>query len=581
MNQIVIAPLLVAVVAVVATLALGRRPALQRATSVAGAIVYAASVALLAWRVVLAPDAGPATYQSGGWPAPFGITLVADALSAFMLVLAATVGLWSVAVAVRVLDRENQRVFYHPLFHCMLLGVTGAFLTGDLFNLFVWFEVMLMASYVFVAFYGGAKHTAGAFRYLVPNVVGSAVMLLGIGGLYATVGTLNMADMARRLADPAAYGIDVAPVVGLSAFVLATFALKAGLVPFQFWVPSAYRAAPLPAAAMLAGVTKKVGIYAVIRLYFTVFAAAGLDGATLPGTGVGITGDSPLAFLGPVLLAMAVASIAVGGVGAVGRETVDELLAYSSIGQVGFIALPVALAASAPSGAVRRAAVAAALVYALHHALAKGLLFLSTATVRGATGTTRLSELGGLGQRSPVLSAAFLVGSLSLVGIPPLAGFFGKFLVFEVAARHFATVPTAAAAVPLAAALVGAVLTIVYITRTWIGGFWGTQTPQVGQATVDPVQVGLLAALAAVILAAGVAFDPVYRFATAAAEAALDRGAYVDLVDPAPGTTLLAAGTGAGGALGSSGGAARPDRAGERGAGTENGNRPADGGEGT
>jgi multicomponent Na+:H+ antiporter subunit D len=538
-DQIVIAPVLVALVSVVATLALRSRPRVQRATSIVGGAAFALAVAAVAHAVVLGPDApGAAAYQLGGWEAPYGITLVADALSVFMLTIAAVVGLSAVTFSVVYVDTANQRVFYHPLFHCLLLGVSGAFLTGDLFNLFVWFEVMLIASYVFVAFYGGALHTAAAFRYLVLNVVGSAVMLLAIGGLYATVGTLNMAEMALRLAAPATNGVDPTPVVGLSALLLATFGLKAGLVPFQFWVPGAYRAAPLPVAAMLAGATKKVGVYAIVRLYFTVFAGADLSLAA-----PGIAGDSPLAFLAPVLLAMGVASIVVGGLGAVSRDTLDELLAYSSVGQVGFIVVPVAIAAAAgPDAALRELALAAALVYALHHALAKGLLFMATGVIRSTTGTNRLADLGGLADRSPVLAGSFFVGGLSLVGIPPLTGFFGKLLVFDAAADHLATglragesalVPT----VVLAALLTGAVLTIVYATRAWTECFWGAPTPMVEHAVTDRREVAVVAALAVAIVAVGIGFDPVYEFATLAAEAATDGERYVDVVDPSGGAS--------------------------------------------
>jgi multicomponent Na+:H+ antiporter subunit D len=195
MSELVVAPLLVALVAAVLTLALGRRPTLQRAASVAGGVAYAAAVGAVVWTVVLGPAApGAAAYQVGDWPAPFGITLVLDGLSAFMLTIAAGVGLASVLFSVRSVDPENQRVYYHPLFHLLVVGVTGAFLTGDLFNLFVWFEVMLVVSYVFVAFYGTDLATAASFRYLVMNVLGSGLMLVAVGGLYATTGTLNMAD---------------------------------------------------------------------------------------------------------------------------------------------------------------------------------------------------------------------------------------------------------------------------------------------------------------------------------------------------------------------------------------------------
>jgi multicomponent Na+:H+ antiporter subunit D len=347
-------------------------------------------------------------------------------------------------------------------------------------------------------------------------------MLVAIGGLYATLGTLNMADMARRLAAPGQYGVDPAPVLGVSALLFAVFALKAGLVPFQFWVPGAYRAAPAPVTAMLAGVVKKVGVYAVVRLYFTVFAAASLP-VSLPGVG----GDSTLAFYGPLLFVLATASVVVGGVGAVGRDDLEGLFAHSSISQVGFIALPLAVGAAAEG--LRAFAVAAALVYALNHAVAKGMLFLATGVVTDATGTDDLGELSGLAGRAPVLSAAVFVGALAMVGIPPLSGFFGKLLVFDAAAR-------AGDAAALAVALAGALLTVAYMSRGWNRGFWGAPTPLVDRAAPDRVLLALVVTLALAVVAIGVGFDPVFRAATDAGEAALARGAYVEAVFGGGGT---------------------------------------------
>ncbi|XVH31779.1 complex I subunit 5 family protein [Haloferacaceae archaeon DSL9] len=512
----VVAPLLVALVGAVVTLALRSWSRAQVAASVAAVVAYAIAVSIVAWHVVFAPNAAAAAYQLGDWDAPYGITLVADALSAFMLVMVAAVALASLVFSTRYV--AHQRSAYHPLFHFLLLGVSGAFLTGDLFNLFVWFEVTLMASYAFVAFYGGGFHTRAALRYVVLNVVASSVMLVAIGGLYATTGTLNMADMARRLADPAAFGVDPGPVVGLSALLLCVFALKAGLAPFQFWVPSAYRAAPLPVTAMFAGTSKKVGIYAIVRLSFTVFATA-----EIPVDFLGIAaGGSPLAFYGPLLFALGAASIAVGSVGAVGADSLEAMFAYSSIGQVGLMAIPVAVAATAVPE-IRRLAVLAALVYAFNHALAKGLLFLVTATVTAGVGTNRLAELGGLADRSPMLASVFLVGALSLVGIPPLSGFFGKFLVLDAMLR-------AGSAPAVGLLLAGTGVTIIYVTRAWNLGFWGAQSPAVRVSGVDHVQLGVLVALALAVVAVGVGFEPIYRFAEAAATAAVDTEAYVDLV---------------------------------------------------
>jgi multicomponent Na+:H+ antiporter subunit D len=513
--------MVVALATAIATLLARRATRVQRALSLAGGAAYALAVALLARRVLVD---GATAYQLSNWPAPFGITLVADELAVFMLGLTAIVALAAVAFAVVYVDSVGQRVSFHPLYHFMLVGVTGSFLTGDIFNLFVWFEVMLMPSYVFVAFYSRRRETMAALRYVVLNLVGSAVMLVAIGGLYATTGTLNMADMARRLADAGAYGIDPAPVLGLAGLLFAVFALKAGVVPFQFWVPGAYRAAPAPVSAVLAGVTKKVGIYAIIRLSFTVFADARV-GVDLALPGLAIAGDSPLPFVGAALFLMATGSILVGGIGAVGRDTMEGVFAYSSIGQVGFIAVPVAIAATTTAPGLREFAIVAALVFALNHTLAKGLLFLAVGTVRAATGTSRFADLGGMAGRSPPLAIAVFVASLALVGIPPLAGFFGKFLVFDAAAR-------AGAGPVLALLLAGSLLTIAYTTRTWNRSFWGAETTAVEGATVDPVQVTVLVVLAAAIVAVGVGFEPVFRFAEAAAEAALDTGEYVDAVDP-------------------------------------------------
>lgn len=526
METLVIAPILIALVSIMLTLTTGTWPRFQRVVSVAGILVYTAIVGTLVWFVVLAPTApGAAAYQVGGWTAPFGVTLVADGLSAFMLAIVAVVGTYSITFSVYYMDQVTQRVYYHPLFHFLLLGATGAFLTGDLFNLFIWFEVMLMASYAFVAFYGDAEHTAAGMRYVVLNLVGSVLMLLGIGGLYATLGTLNMADMAQKLADPSA-GLDVAPVLGLSMLVFVPFALKAGLVPFQFWVPSAYRAAPLPITAMLAGATKKVGIYAIVRLYFTVFA-----GATLSVSAPGISGNSPLTYVAPVLLTVGVLSILVGGLGAISRDTLEEVLAYSSIGQVGFIVVPIGIAAAASTRSVRHLGILAGLIYALHHALTKSLLFLSAAVIRDGTGTTRVAKLGGLGAGSPAFAGVFFVGSLSLIGIPPLAGFFGKFLAFKTVVGWLAARPTPSAAFVLLVLLSGAVLTLVYATRTWMGSFWGHQSAAVEAATLDRKQVTLVATLAILVVAVGIGFEPVYQFGDAAATAALDTESYVDVVE--------------------------------------------------
>ena len=529
-QQFVVAPLLVALVTAIATLLTRRFGRTQITLSLLGGVGYLGAVGWLASEVDPLGASNVIVYQLSNWQAPFGITLVADSLSAFMLAFSAVLALAALVFSASYVDAFGQRVSYHPLFHFMLVGVTGSFLTGDIFNLFVWFEVMLMSSYVLVVFYSGPEHTRAALQYVVLNLVGSAVMLLAIGGLYSTTGTLNMADLSRRMADPAAYGdFAIAPVLGLSALLFAVFALKAGLAPFQFWVPAAYRAAPAPVSAMLAGVVKKVGVYAIIRVYFTVFGAAAISGLSLPGLSVPDGGSTLLAFYGPVLFVMAAASIVGGGLGAVGRDDIDGLLAYSSIGQVGFIVLPLAIAATAPTEEIRVLGVAAALVYALNHGFAKGLLFLASGAVYDAVGTEQFPDLGGLTESAPWLSAGFFVGALALVGIPPLSGFFGKMLVFDAAGRASAA-GIAGSNLALGVALVGAILTIAYFSRAWNRGFWGDPPLLVRKGSAEFPLVAVVVALALAIVALGIGFDVVMRAAEAGAEAALDRQGYVEAV---------------------------------------------------
>ncbi|ELZ91510.1 formate hydrogenlyase subunit 3/multisubunit Na+/H+ antiporter, MnhD subunit [Haloferax mucosum ATCC BAA-1512] len=561
MSTLVIAPLLVALVTAILTLLTRPSDILQRTVSLLGAVGYLVAVVALFDEVILPLGSEPATlvYQVSNWAAPFGISLVADALSVFMLALTGFVSLLVLVYSIASVDGFGQRLSYHPLYHFMVVGVTGSFLTGDIFNLFVWFEVMLMSSYILVLFYSGREHTRAALNYVVLNLIGSAVMLIAIGGLYSTTGTLNMADLAQRLAAPGAYDVALLPTLGLSAVLFSVFALKAGLAPFQFWVPAAYRAAPSPVTAMLAGVVKKVGVYAIIRLYFTIFAAAAIDLSFL-----GISGNSFLGFFGPVMFVMAAVSIILGGIGAVGRDDVDGILAFSSISQVGFIVLPLAVAATAPSETVRVLGVTAALVYAFNHGLAKSLLFLASGTIQDTIGSDRISDLGGLANRAPVLAAGFLLGALTLIGVPPLSGFFGKYLVFQAAAEAFAA-GAAGAGLALAVALAGAILTIAYYTRAWNAVFWGRPSDLVNAALPDrwsigsrdvamtdggdgnlerlelTTQVTVVVALAVAAIGFGIGFEALFATADAAAHAALDTNGYIDAVMNGPGVGLEAA----------------------------------------
>jgi len=542
MSNYVVAPMVIALFTAILTLVVRSQPRLQRSVSLLGGLGYATAVGYLVYLVFTGPIL---TYQLSNWAAPYGIVLVADKLAGFMLAMGAIVMVAALAFSVRYIDEFGQQVSYHPLFHFMLVGITGSFLTGDIFNLFVWFEVMLMPSYVFVVFYSGAKHTRAALQYTVLNLIGSAVMLLAIGGIYATTGTLNMADLTIRLANPEAFGIAVEPVVGLAALLFSVFALKAGIVPFHFWVPAAYEAAPAPISAMLSGVTKKVGIYAIVRLLFTVFGAAQLD--------LGPFGEgSMLLFFGPIMLVMAIASMLIGGYAAVGQSNVDRLLAYSSISQVGFILLPLGIVATIPlsggtlgtitigetiysipigisTSQLHVLGIVATLLYSLNHAVAKSLLFLVSGTIYESVGSIDIGKLGGLARTRPFLSGAFLLGGLSLVGIPPLLGFFGKLTVFNTASAAVVAGQDVGT-IGVVAALLGAVFTIAYISKAWTDAFWGAPSPEVERATRPTALIAIVVVVALLLVVLGAGLDPIYEGADSAATAALDRQSYVEAV---------------------------------------------------
>ncbi len=503
MTNLVVAPIVTLLATGVLGLVLRNHDVLQERATTAGFLAYSAVTATLVERVL---TGGVVAFQVGDWAAPFGITLVADALSVLMLCIVAVVG--TVCVVYRTGAGEAEWSLL-PLLSFMCAGASGAFLTGDLFNLFVWLEVTLMSSYVLIALRGNGDGAAATLRYLVVNLVGSSFILVAIGGIYSTMGTLNMADLSRRLAEPAAYNASPGAALGFFGLLLCVFALKSGLAPFQFWVPEAYRAAPPAASAVMSGVAKKVGIYAIVRVLVGVLGASS---ATYRVLGASLT---PVGMAGGVLAFMASLSIAVGGVGALSRRRLDGLLSYSSIGQVGFIALPIAVYALSGSDLLF---LAGGLLYAVNHAIGKSMLFLISGLVEGSTGGQRVDELSGLVSWDRGVSAAFFVGALSMIGVPPLAGFLGKLQAF----RAVVSLPSL-----MAVGVGGAFLSILYFTRAWISVFWGEPV----EAERPPVRAkAAVLFLALLLVIGGLAAEPLVRFSELAAEAAINQEAYREVV---------------------------------------------------
>lgn len=470
--------------AALAALARGR-PAVQRGVmEVAVGLTLAAAALLLA----RAACGEPVVAAFGGWGAPFGVTFVADVLSAVLCVAAGVVAL-AVAIFARADIRDRRRrAGFDPLFLGMLAAVNGAFLTRDIFNLYVWFELMLVTAVGLMTLDRRRTQIDGALRYAAMSMMGATFMLVGIGLLYGETGTLDMADLAATLAGRA-------PSVALTAsayLLLAGLTLKAGLFPLFFWLPASYHTAPISVAAALAGLLTKVAFYACLRILVLVFGV-GTGAAAVPGL--------------PALLALlAGGTMLVSVLAAIGQVDLRRLLAFHVMAQVAYLVMGLALASSLGA--------AAAVFYTVHTMLLQTGLFLGAGAIARAGRGYDLRVVGGLIREHPYFSAIFAVLALSIAGIPPLSGFWAKALVIDAAFR--AGVPWAGWLAALA--LVTGFLTLYSMSTLWTRAFWQPRRRGVGAARrIPPAMVAAVTLLAACTIALGLAVEPAVRLSRAAA----------------------------------------------------------------
>ncbi len=485
--NLVIAPVLLPLLMGLAQLALPSGWARARAGL---GLASAAGLLALAGALLLRTGTGEVLVHAlGDWPAPFGIVLVADRLAAIMLALAAVPALAALVYALGDRDARLRDPLFHPLFQFLLLGLNAAFLTGDLFNLFVCYEIMLIASYALVVLGGGKRSLRPAFHYVALNLFNSTLFLLGLGLLYGLTGTLNLAHLAERVpALPAG-----APLAAVELVFLFVFAFKAALVPLFFWLPDTYPALSTPTAALFAGLMTKVGVYSLLRVF-------------------GLAFGGPDAHAADWILALAGATMLGGVLGAVCQGRFKRLLSFHIISQVGYMVMGI--------GLFTAAGVAGAISYLIHHIMVKASLFLIAGTAERLTGSDYLKDMGGLVAR-PAYAALFLVAGLSLAGMPPLSGFFSKFAVisagFEVGAYWV-----------VASALLAGLLTLFSMIKVWVNAFWGaSRRPLPAIAPSALAAAGLLVSFSVTLPLWG---EAVYRLAHEAAVQLLDARAYVSAV---------------------------------------------------
>ncbi|MEE2979976.1 MAG: monovalent cation/H+ antiporter subunit D family protein [Pseudomonadota bacterium] len=396
----------------------------------------------------------PVSYEMGGWAAPWGIEYHIDRLSALMLVLVAGIGAVVTPALYSGIAREvaaDRQPLFFTAFLLALTGFLGIVITGDAFNLYVFLEISSLASYTLVAMGSDRRALKAAFQYLILGTIGATFILIGIGLLYMLTGTLNMADLADRLPELSR----LRPVRAAFAFIVIGAGIKLALFPLHIWLPNAYTYAPSVVAAFLAATATKVGVYVLARFVFTVFGAEfAFD--VMP--------------LGEILRPLALISIIAGSLVAIFQSNLKRMLAYSSVAQIGYMALGLSFASV--NGLV------AALVHLFNHAAMKGALFLVLACVVHRMGTVDLASIRGLGRRMPLTMGAFVAGGMSLVGVPLTVGFISKWYLILAALEQGGWLV-------VATVVVGSLLALVYVLRVVEAAYFldpADGAPQVDEA---------------------------------------------------------------------------------------------------
>ena len=490
-NHWIVVPFLLPALTACVLLPLRDRPAAQRVVSTASVLVLLPVSILLA---TLAADPEPQVYAFGDWPARIGIVFVLDRLAALMLCLTAVVACASLLYAIQGWDRRGAH--FHALFHFQLMGLNGAFLTGDLFNLFVCFELMLIASYALLQHGGGAQRLKAGIHYVVLNLLGSALFLVAAAILYRVAGTLNMADLALALAQAPQDQVPWVRVGGL--LLLIVFLLKAAAAPLYLWLPDTYGAASAPVVGLFTVLTK-VGVYSVARVVPLVFG-----------------GSAAMQPLSAVVLPAALVSLACAALGAFAALTLTQLASWLALGSSALLLAAVGLF-SVPG-------LSGGLYYLLSSTLAIPALFLLADALGGARGSfgdrlCRAPRMHGAAAIGPL----YLVVAVTVVGLPPLAGFLGKVSILQ-----------GAGAMPWFCSVVlgTSLLNLIALVRAGTRLFWSTSAePCDGlPAAASMRRLAPVALLAAAIVGLTVFAGPVQRYANEAAHHVVTTGGYVEKV---------------------------------------------------
>jgi multicomponent Na+:H+ antiporter subunit D len=491
MISLILLPVLIPFATFILLLFFRRSVSFNQTLAIGGAVLQLLISLFLLNRVL---NDGIQVTQIGSWPAPYGITIVADLFSAVMILLsgiiAVAIGIYSVSG----LSKEYHKGSFYPLLSVLLMGVNGAFLTGDVFNLYVWFEVMILASFVLLTMGGSRKQMYGGLKYMTMNLVSSMIFLAGIGVLYGQAGTLNMADLAVKIREAGATSM-----LSVSAMLFfIAFGIKAALFPFFFWLPASYYTPPVVITALFSGLMTKVGMYAMIRFFTLIFVH-----------------DREL--WQPLILAVGGLTMVVGVLTAASQYDIRRILSFHIISQIGYMVMGL--------GLFTVGGIAGAIYFVAHNIITKTNTFLVAGIVNHIKGTFDLKALGGLYKSYPFIAILMFIPAMGLAGIPPLSGFFGKLLLIIAGIESQQYVITGVA-------VWVSLITLFSMIKIWNEGFWKKQP---GKETGEKISVPFTMLLPVILLALmtigmGVFAEPFIEISTRAGEQLIAPDEYIQAV---------------------------------------------------
>lgn len=429
-QQLILYPLLLQIAISIILMFFWKNIRFQKIFSIFGSIL---NVGIAAWLFYYIWENGTQTIQAANWEAPFGITFVADAFAVTLVLLTAISGLAVSIFSTASVLKDRLKFGYFPIFHFLLLGLNGAFLTGDIFNLYVWFEIIIISSFVLITIGGEKAQLEGAVKYFTLNILASMIFLTAIAVLYGLTGSLNMADLAGKITLVENRGL----VVITGILFLIGFGIKAGVFPLYFWLPASYHTPPFAVSAIFGGLLTKVGVYALIRVFTLIF--------------------NEDAFLNQILMVIAILTLVSGGLGALVQNNIRKMFSYLIICHIGYMI--------AGLGMFTQVAIAGAIFYLIHDIIVKTNLFMLSGLVYRIKGTGSMRLLGGIYAKWPKLSLLMFIPLFSLVGIPPLSGFWPKINLIKAGF-------TEGSYITIGAIIFASFITLIIIARMWSEVFW-------------------------------------------------------------------------------------------------------------